>query len=38
MVKKKIRHDILREVSPKEKNKYRVISLTCGIQKNDTDE
>ena len=26
------------EVSQKEKNKYRVISLICGIQKNDTDE
>ena len=26
------------EVSQKEKNKYRVISFMCGIQKNDTDE
>ena len=26
------------EVGQKEKNKYRIISLTCGIQKNDTDE
>ena len=29
---------MLSEVNPKEKNKYRVISLTCGIQKNDADE
>ena len=26
------------EVSQKEKNKYRIISLICGIQKNGTDE
>ena len=26
------------EVSQKEKNKYRIISLLCGIQKNGTDE
>ena len=26
------------EVSQKEKNKYYIISLICGIQKNDTDE
>ena len=26
------------EVSQKEKNKYCIISLICGIQKNDTDE
>ena len=26
------------EVSQKEKNKYRILSLICGIQKNDTDE
>ena len=27
-----------REVSQKEKNKYRLVSLMCEIQKNDTDE
>ena len=26
------------EVSQNEKNKYHIISLTCGIQKNNTDE
>ena len=26
------------EVSQKEKNKYHIILLICGIQKNDTDE
>ena len=26
------------EVSQKEKNKYRIISLICGIQKNGTDK
>ena len=26
------------EVSQKEKDKYRITSLICGIQKNDTDE
>ena len=26
------------EVNQKEKNKYSIIFLTCGIQKNDTDE
>ena len=26
------------EISQKEKNKYCIISLLCGIQKNDTDE
>ena len=29
---------IQNEVSRKEKNKYRIISPICGIQKNDTDE
>ena len=29
---------IQREVSQKEKDKYHIISLTCGVWKNDTNE
>ena len=29
---------ILSEISQAEKDKYHLISLTCGIQKNDTNE
>ena len=30
--------NILSELSETEKDKYRILSLTCGVQKNDTDE
>ena len=29
---------VQKEVSQREKNKYRIISLICGLQKNGTDE